>query len=312
MPPRDYVSIDALDAEHRNALTRAVRNVLATDLALTTYAQIIDGLPIGDIAWDTRGTKITPAHPINSHVGLCQGALEKAIEFRGAFNPDTLIFKPEVLNAYQLSSPSSPSFNLRLIELTASAIHQIAVLLMQLNLRLHDPATTEGLDVDHVTAWERPLDQWARVVPYPTLFSQSHFIGHAQYPDGVADIAGYWAEDRIMGLLGEQQDKLLNFLLGSDPQHAHTGVQTGVAESNGPLPILPHSGNRVRIDQDNAISVHQVYRDLWERAPPGRRLRMQEDMDMDRCVVTELDYPELDFEEQMRRLDELRDHPPPS
>ncbi|KAJ4205016.1 hypothetical protein NW759_014682 [Fusarium solani] len=38
-------TIDALDEDHRHVFTNAIKNILATDLAEFTYAQILDGLP---------------------------------------------------------------------------------------------------------------------------------------------------------------------------------------------------------------------------------------------------------------------------
>lgn len=35
--------------------------------------------------------------------------------------------------------------------------------------------------------------------PYPTLFTFSCYSWHEQYPNGVADVAAYWAEDKIFG-----------------------------------------------------------------------------------------------------------------
>ncbi|RNJ58394.1 hypothetical protein D7B24_004846 [Verticillium nonalfalfae] len=338
MPSSHYLNVERLDSQHRHAVSQALSNVLATDAALVTFAQIIDGLPICDIAWDTRGTKLTPQHPINSHNELCPEARAKAEEFRGDFKSEALVFKPELLQSFQSSSTSSRGFALRLLELTASAIHQIAVLLFQRNLRLHDRTTTDTLDVDEVTSWERPPDMWARVVPHPTLFTQSHFVAHEQYPDGIADMVGYWAEDRILGgvilfdhssswhdqniepnayihcgrdrityricqLLDDQQSRLIEFLRSREKHPEERKERT-----NGPLPILPSSDNRTRIDQGDAIPVHKVYRDIWERAPPQKpRLRMQQYMD--RRVLNELDYPELNFDEQMERFNNLSKQP---
>lgn len=87
---------DDLDQNHREALDQAVKNVLSTDIALATFAQIIDGLPLSDVAWDTRGTKLTPQHPINLHTQLCPGTLDKARAYRERFSLDLLFFKPEV------------------------------------------------------------------------------------------------------------------------------------------------------------------------------------------------------------------------
>ncbi|CRK14895.1 hypothetical protein BN1708_011300 [Verticillium longisporum] len=325
MPLSHDSNVEGLDGEHRHALSQALGNVLATDAALVTFAQIIDGLPICDIAWDTRGPKLTPQHPINSHVELCPGARDMAEEFRDDFKLEALVFKPELLPSFQSSSTSSRGFALRLLELTSSAVHQIAVLLFQLNLRVHDRTTTDNLNVDEATSWECPPDMRARVVPHPTLFTQSHFVAHEQCPDGIADMVGYWAEDRILGgvilfdhsspwneqdiepnasiycgrdkityricqLLDDQQSRLIEFLRAREKQPEEQRERP-----NGPLPILPSSDNRTRIDQGDAIPVHKP------------RLRMQQYMD--RRVLNELDYPELKFDEQMERFNRLSSQP---
>ena len=77
----------------------AISNVLHTTLSLTTYAQIIDGLPISDVAWDQYSSKLHRRHPISNHVAFCSGALEKAEEFRADFDLTTLRFNPTVRNA---------------------------------------------------------------------------------------------------------------------------------------------------------------------------------------------------------------------
>jgi hypothetical protein len=96
MPPSNYIPFKHLDAHHLDALRRAISNILATDLALTTFAQIIDGLPLYKVAWDKRTPLLHRQHPINHHITLCSGVLEKAREIRANFNLDTLTFKPEV------------------------------------------------------------------------------------------------------------------------------------------------------------------------------------------------------------------------
>lgn len=60
----DYLSAPSLDEAHRDVLFRALDNFLATDLAMITYAQIIDGLPVGHVASDTRERRITTKHPV--------------------------------------------------------------------------------------------------------------------------------------------------------------------------------------------------------------------------------------------------------
>ncbi|KAI7764074.1 hypothetical protein LZL87_006456 [Fusarium oxysporum] len=77
-----HVPFNSITSErHRQILDRAIRNVLSTQLAQFTYAQIIDGLPIADVAWDRRLPGIMGEHIIDDHETLCPGALEKAQEY---------------------------------------------------------------------------------------------------------------------------------------------------------------------------------------------------------------------------------------
>ena len=56
----------------------------------------------------------------------------------------------------------------------------------------------------------------------------------------------------------------------------------------GPFPILASQANRYRHDPWDAIALHYVYRDLWERKFPSTKPVPTRD------VRTVGDYPELD------------------
>ena len=90
------LSIADLDGEHHQLLVRAITRILSTELAEVTYAQIIDGLPTGDVAYEA----IVPprdGHPIDQgHNQLCPGMLDKAREFRDGFQPEILTFDSQV------------------------------------------------------------------------------------------------------------------------------------------------------------------------------------------------------------------------
>ncbi|KAH7469819.1 hypothetical protein FOMA001_g14300 [Fusarium oxysporum f. sp. matthiolae] len=291
---------------HRQILDRAIRNVLSTELAQFTYAQIIDGLPIADVAWDRRLHSIMGEHIIDDHETLCPGALEKAQEYYQEWDPSSLKFDPETLKTFQKAEPSSKSFNMRLIELVAVALHQIAVWLHKLEPHLH-----QG-DIGAVTYWEMPLSEtMARFPPGPTLFSHHDYLDDDIYPEGVADMVGYWAEDRILGgvtvfdrrpenpdeipniyfhpcrksqtirvyqLRDEQQQALFDFLL-----------QDESSPLPSPLPILGDKQNRIRVDAPRALTHHHIYRDIWERRP----LTIIEMRIFDRRPKDEPDYPEV-------------------
>lgn len=99
------VPFDAITSDHhRRVLDKAISNVLSTELAIFTYAQIIDGLPIADVAWDRRLPGIMGEHIIDEHETLCPGALEKAQEYYENWQPSSLVFDPEVGCYQQLLS----------------------------------------------------------------------------------------------------------------------------------------------------------------------------------------------------------------
>jgi hypothetical protein len=91
-----------------------------------------------------------------------------------------------------------------LVELLAAAIHQIAVLLFQSEHKVHSKQ-----EIDAVVSW-RKESKWVELEggrrifqeylePHPTLFYHVSYMDQDQYPHGLADVAGYWAEDRILG-----------------------------------------------------------------------------------------------------------------
>lgn len=91
--------------------------------------------------------------------------------------------------------------------MTAVGIHQIAVSLFNLDKKLHNG------EVEAIMSWQEPVQSQAwedargrikiqelpRAPVYPTLLMNLYYLDHEQYPSGVADIAGYWAEDCIFG-----------------------------------------------------------------------------------------------------------------
>lgn len=168
----------------------------------------------------------------------------------------------------------------------ATSIHQLGAEVYKLGLRLH-----KG-DVDAVVNYTVPEDERAPgylpMEPRKTLFSHMWYLDDDVYPDGVADIVGYWTEDRILGgvvafkretpagepqnaywlsdrkgvtyrfcrLLDAQQDALIAFLVSDAEQTLPPAC---------PLPVLGTADNRVRVSAEIAIMEHRIYRDEWER-----------------------------------------------
>jgi len=90
------VSPDGLDIKRRDTLVRAINNVLSTNEAMFTFAQIIDGLPTADVGWDRRSTGLWGDHPLDAHEELCPGAMEKVQEVCPKWNLSMLRFNPKV------------------------------------------------------------------------------------------------------------------------------------------------------------------------------------------------------------------------
>ena len=90
------VSVELLAPEHYHTLVQAIRNVLSTEVAELTMAQLVDGLPLASSGWDARGTLLIRDHPLTRHETLCDGALEQTKGFRDAFDPAILRFDSHV------------------------------------------------------------------------------------------------------------------------------------------------------------------------------------------------------------------------
>ncbi|KAI0127950.1 hypothetical protein BJ170DRAFT_396129 [Xylariales sp. AK1849] len=127
---------------------------------------------------------------------------------------------------------------------------------------------------------------------------------HDQYPYGLADVAGYWAEDFIFGgvvlfdrrkddaknvylhsgrawqisriwkLTDDQMTKMISFLTSESPT---------VTES--PLPLESDNVNW-RTDDWDAWFIHHIFRDRWERKVPEKK-------DVSNVRWNTGDYPEL-------------------
>lgn len=79
-------NLDILDEVHKSTFGQALMNILSTDVAEFTYAQILDGLPTEDSL--REGYPWMEGHPVNEleHQQLCAGFIDKAREFRIQFD----------------------------------------------------------------------------------------------------------------------------------------------------------------------------------------------------------------------------------
>ncbi|KAH6618319.1 hypothetical protein B0J18DRAFT_276029 [Chaetomium sp. MPI-SDFR-AT-0129] len=312
--PLQQVPLADLPGEHRRLLVRALDRILSTEIAEVTYAQIVDGLPIANVIWDSREPPYD-RHPIladDVHEDICPGILEKTRELRETFDFGTLVFEAKLLHGYRTCSPGSRGFKIRFLEMVAVAVHQIAAILFDLDLSIHKH--------DGIANWAAPKSdemywRWYPDGPLPSLFRHPWYPNYKQYPRGAADMVGYWAESRIFGgvmlfdrrnpdvepgvdpeavyfhpdrkdqtyriaqLLPEQRQALLDFCLDDTPPPL-----------SNPLPILIDHNNSVRVDPEELTRTSGIYRDLWDRRELGDDewdIRLKD-------VVNGTDYPTLD------------------
>ncbi|KAK3936968.1 hypothetical protein QBC46DRAFT_393850 [Diplogelasinospora grovesii] len=303
-----------LPAEHHRIFLRALSRITSLEHADITFAQLVDGLPTWRVARERRaphsGVTGHRDHPLRKHTELCPDAMERMLAFKSTFDPDALPFDVRLIREYGLAAVGSRAFKVRLIELMANAIHQIGVYIYK---NVESPHNKEQLE-----CWKPPprrvelirpggpieLRDWP-YEPFPTFFSVDYYRWHEKYPDGLADVVGYWAEDCILGGItlfdrGESGIECNDVWWHSASKKATFRICRLTDEQlqslmdlcfsdseplTSPLPILPTLENRDRHDPYVAINFHNIFRERWERRPAARR--------RPRCVIDSFDYPEV-------------------
>ncbi|KAL2022630.1 hypothetical protein VTK56DRAFT_4974 [Thermocarpiscus australiensis] len=305
-PPTDVTDhISLLDDTHADAFKQALTRLFQSDVAELTYAEIVDGLPTEasflEFHFREEGNPVFELQ----HTALCPGVLEKTRRFRETFDPTSLVFSTQLLLAFQQTTCGTKEFHLRLIELLAVACHQIGIHLFNLDDGVHKRSVYEKWrDMPRDPALP-PDESWCA----PTAFYHNDYLYDDQYPNGIADIVGYWAEAKKFGgvvvfdrgesgsecrevfLHGslidgpstiypptrDQFDALIRFLLDTD-----TGEHFEC-----PLPTHATSANRWRWDPYDAMR-YNIFRDRWER-----RVEEGDQPIRARCVQSECNWPEL-------------------
>ncbi|KAI0005225.1 hypothetical protein F4779DRAFT_621142 [Xylariaceae sp. FL0662B] len=245
-------------------------------------------------------------NPINDHKTLCDGVLEKTRRLRADFNPLTIGFDPHAVQAFQNSALDSDEFNLRLIELTAVACHQVAVHLYQLDDGVHKHQEHETWLEEALSHLPEDQPYAARLLPPATTFFHWHYQASHQYPHGIADVVGYWAEAKIFGGVvvfdrGESESEIRRVFLHanrfSGPRTLYPPTESQyrdlirflLSESGRdpcPLPLLDSRDNRPRYEAYDAFAYFHIFRDRYERElPPERKIK---------DVCNAQDFPEME------------------
>ncbi|KAG8156868.1 hypothetical protein KVR01_013281 [Diaporthe batatas] len=295
-------SLELLDGEHLQPLRRAITNCLATSAAEYAYTQILDGRPTSYVFGGDH--YMEPRWPIYKHKQICPGFLDKAKAFRSDFDVLSLKFEAKTLQAYQDAKCNSVAWKLRLIELVVVACHDIAIFLYKMDDGAHKHAEHEAWLAKQREKYLNKRSTKRMVLPPRSLFWHGMFRDHKRYPNGVAELAGYWAEGQIFGgavmfdrgesgeecngmyiynpvryhtfapPTEEQFNQLVEFLVSPDPDH-----------SRCPIPIKVTPDNWWRWDPIPAMTEHNIFRNRYE-VPDEHYTRSR------RQVITDLTWPE--------------------
>lgn len=125
---------------------------------------------------------------------LCQPAFLPSSKCRSQPEKRRLMTSHQLLRDFQGARPGTKEHILALIELLARSCHEIAARIFQLDEGVHKHALYE--------AWRDAQDE-DLLKPGckrpPCTFSNTEYQFYEQYPNGIADVAGYWAESKIFG-----------------------------------------------------------------------------------------------------------------
>ncbi|KID84609.1 hypothetical protein MGU_08129 [Metarhizium guizhouense ARSEF 977] len=304
------VSASTLGSDHYTIFARALSNILSTDLAEFTLAQLVDGLPTIDVYYEGYSCRNEQGHPLTPHKSLCDGAMERTRAFRDEFDPSVLQFKNSLVQAFQNADLGSRQFDLRLIEMVATAVHAIAVYLFNLEEKSHKgdiQSVVTYVEPDETCEWMPGRWVTHKALPaFASIFSHAGYIYHENYPNGVADMAGYWAEDRIFGGVilfdrgasgTECKDVYIHSgrvlwtvriwrPLETQFQQMIDFFKGGPSAAKCPFPLYADEKVRHRYDSYDAMKWHNIYRDPWERVLPPRK-------NLEAIRMNTFDYPEL-------------------
>lgn len=202
----------------------------------------------------------------------------------------------------------------------ARSVHQVAVILYKNN---PDLSSSTSSSVRDVHTWEPPKgasdpdgqwELWWRFHPNgppSTLFRHDWYINSENYPEGAADMAGFWAESRILGgvvsfdraaqargesdavyLHPDREDVTYRICLLTDVQKRalmdFLQAEEGGNQVPCPLPILLDGTNTQRVDPEEPIRETGVFRDAWDRVTPSPEWMGD---GRSHCVWNSLDFP---------------------
>jgi hypothetical protein len=98
-------SVQELSADHLAAFSQAISNILSTEIAELTFAQILDSLPLIDVYLDKYVFRLNYKHPLRNHKVLSPGVLEEIRQYRASFDSTVLQVNAQVSMRYTVQTP---------------------------------------------------------------------------------------------------------------------------------------------------------------------------------------------------------------
>ncbi|KAH8777578.1 hypothetical protein F5883DRAFT_409655, partial [Diaporthe sp. PMI_573] len=298
------ISLEHLDAEHLQPFHQPLSNTLSTPIAESTFAQLVDGMPLSAVYKRTHWYSENFA--VETHEELCAGSLEKAVAFRTNFDFTLLQFESKA--TYQDTAPGSVAWKLRLIELLAVAIHDIAAIFWSSDDGVHKHAELETWLTSRLES--EPQNKFERFWHYD-------YQDYDQYPKGIADIVGYRAETQIFGGVvlfdrGESDEECNGVYLHNASIDIHGYTISPPTEdqfnnlfaflllpnpgtTQASLPIAITQANRWRWEPYEAMATYHIFRDRYERKLPPHESYQR------KHSVRAKDWPELAEVVMLRR-----------
>ncbi|KAK2763802.1 hypothetical protein FQN54_009420 [Arachnomyces sp. PD_36] len=292
------ISLSDIDQERSVILTNVLSTVLRSAIVKNVFAQVIDGLPIRsmyEIISTCRSELLSRNEPSEQSRLLSGRFCDKPEDIFSS-----LSLNPTVAQLYQDSVLYSPHFNMHLLELAATAIHDIAG---NLYATFHPNGEPERSQPGLVS-FRNSISLSTR------LYSFS-----SRYPRGAVDVVGYWAETHIFGgvvVFDRGQDSQARHCYGAyiHPRPCGQLFQLSEAQLRGlsrlgseenvdlgqfPLPFAPEPDAKT-VHHVTAFQDLNIYRDRYERYIPVPRGGGP-------CVVRLEDHPELvEFHKQARKM----------
>ncbi|KAI1964912.1 hypothetical protein LOZ58_001603 [Ophidiomyces ophidiicola] len=304
------IGLEHLESTHYTTLDHALATIFSSDLAVETFAQIIDGRPICSV--------------YREYYGSYQKVFSDSLLFwlLNHIDEDRLVFLSRRRLRRIIRTPlvGSKAFHLRLIELLAILCHGIGVQLYTMydgGLRKPTPAE---LDQGVPAIVLPPGVKLTPAAPPPVHLFHPYYQDWEQYPHKMADMVGYWVEYRLFGgvVLFERgetgracNDVFIhpvghcNIFQVSDAQvHRYIDCllsnQRATKDMTSMAETLRFKAEKYarRIDPYEAMSL-QIYRNRYERKIPNvRPVRCVSIAQLDalkaaslRCLQTALAHP---------------------